>query len=273
MTERSNFHIFGDESHFSGAVVYALVIVKQKSQPMLEAEIQKVKKSFGLDPLTVIHCREIFNKHAKAKSALKGKSKNEVCELLSRVLATCTGTGASFWIGHVDGSKVPDGLIFQVDGASDNHSNVLKLTDVKMKIQCAYNAAMGPVLHILGNGFCKAWLDGDTTKIEHFGKCRQANSLKPFFPIGHNDKRFVPTIVTGEKPALIEVADILAYAAAHHLSKTYTNDKPSFSAMLNGQIGYSEAVFEGPEFENSEAMFPVRVPDIHISNLKAFAQS
>jgi hypothetical protein len=100
---------------------------------------------------------------------------------------------------------------------------------------------------------------------------KQANTFKTFFPINHNDKQFTPIPVKENKPPLIDIADILAYAAAHSLSATYTKDKQFHTAMLGHTIGYSEAIFINSEV-NSGATCSIRVPNTHIEALKKYVE-
>jgi hypothetical protein len=65
--------------------------------------------------------------------------------------------------------------------------------------------------------------------------------------------------VRGDKPPILDLADLLAYAAARGLSNTTTSDKSGFVSIVKAiDPGYSEVIFEPPA---GGAVFKVRAYD------------
>ncbi len=102
---------------------------------------------------------------------------------------------------------------------------------------------------------------GMAPRFRFFENSRQVDTLKSFFPVEHNDKKFFPTPCRQDKPLLLEIADVLAYSAAHGLSSTYTKDKPFFEIIVkNLNPEYSEVIFDIP---NRGPMMSCRAFDPH----------
>jgi hypothetical protein len=70
--------------------------------------------------------------------------------------------------------------------------------------------------HGLENEEFRLWIDPDHTKIEWGTGRRQASRM----PVTHEGRSITPEAFEGDKPMLLDVADALAYSAAHFLSST-----------------------------------------------------
>lgn len=258
ITSAKRFQIFGDESQFSGVVTYAFVIVPSKLQQDVEQEIAKVKSEFGLKATDEIHCRELFNVYAKEKTAFRHLSKEEIFLLLQKVTISIYLAGARAWIGYLNTSTAPDELIFE-DDAEKRTTTTWDIRDIKLRMLFAYRAAIAPLTDFIPHNDMAAWVDGDTSRVAHIDGSRQIDTLRSFFPINHNDTKFFPTAVLKDKPVVLEIADAIAYSAAHGLSDTYTKDKPKFVSIVKSLYpGYSEVIFDIP---NGGPMMSARVHD------------
>lgn len=238
------FQLYGDESQFQGMVTYAFIIVPTILQHDIENEIAKIKQEFGLKLSDEVHCRKLFHKDAKEKTALRHLSKEEVFTLLQRLTFTIYLAGARAWVGYLNSSKASDLLYFESADSTKGEVVTWNISDIKLQMLFAYRAAIAPLTHFIPPDKVAAWVDGDTSKVPYLENFKQVNSLKSFFPVEHNNKKFFPTPVKNGKPVLLEIADILAYSAAHGLSSTYTKDKHHFESIVrNLNPGYSEVVF------------------------------
>jgi hypothetical protein len=249
--------LFGDESHSHEVVTYAFVIVPAQRAAAVELALENAKKSYGLRADTRIHCREIFNAHARRKTEFKSFSSEDLFSFLRRLMAEAFNAGARGWVGYLDSRSVPDILLFEsTTGKGVDKWNVRNL---KTRMFFCYQAASGPLTHIFSPSQTKAFVDGDKTKISHFDKRRKVDSLRPFFPVEHNNAKFFPQILHGDKPPLLDLADLLAYAAARGLTKTVTSDKSAFVSIVEAlDPGYSEVIFEPPA---GGALFKIRAYD------------
>ncbi len=74
----------------------------------------------------------------------------------------------------------------------------------------------------------RLWIDPDPSKIKSGGKSRQATNI----PLALEGNIIRPQAIEGDKPLLLDVADILAYCSAHSLSVEARADKKSFQKDL-----------------------------------------
>lgn len=71
------------------------------------------------------------------------------------------------------------------------------------------------------------WIDHDRTKIEWFGRKRQASKM----PFRHENVILNPENYKENKPLLLDLADILAYSTAHSYSSEARSDKDFFRSI------------------------------------------
>lgn len=201
-------YLYGDESSFGNAITYGLVIVDDKRLDEVEVALGEVKEMFGGKPSNRIHCRELFNKHARNKTEWSHLNETEVIELLTVTGNYLRTAGATFNLGHVDRAKLPPHLEIPMAGAAP----VKILAEPKQLAAFAYTIALAG----LENHKFHLWIDPDHTKIEWGPGRRQASR----FPVTYEGLSITPEPSDGDKPMLLDVADVLAYSAAHFLSST-----------------------------------------------------
>jgi len=249
--------LYGDESHSHEVVTYAFVIVPAQKLESVELAFENVKKRHGLRAEVRVHCRGIFNLHARNKTEFKSFSSEDLFRFLKELMTESFLAGARGWVGYLDSRNVPDILLFK----SKARQGIDKwdVRDLKNRMFFCYQAASGPLTHIFPPSQVKAFVDGDKTKIPHFDKRRQVDSLRSFFPVEHNNAKFFPHVMHGNKPLILDLADVLAYAAARGLSNTFSSDKGAFVSIVEAiDPGYSEVIFEAPV---GGAVFKVRAYD------------
>ncbi|MBT1262531.1 hypothetical protein KHP07_19355 [Pseudomonas sp. VS40] len=250
--------LYGDESHFNEVVTYAFIIIPQKKHQLVESYVNKVKKRFGVDEGARIHCRELFNKHARSKTYFSELTNEMVLKFLDEIMIQSFIAGARGWVGYMDARKAPDSLLFDSENAAKPLT--LHLDNLKTKMHLCFHAAIGPLTHIFPPTRVKSYVDGDKTKILFLNQKRQVDNLRSFFPVEHKNEMFFSEPVHGLKPLFLDLADILAYAAARGLAEASTGNKDSFISMVKSlDPGYSEVVFDLSSAGG--AMFNIRAFD------------
>jgi hypothetical protein len=238
-------HLYGDESHSNEIVTYAFIIAPEKHLQSIEDAIANVKIRHKPPPKTGVHCRRIFNEHARNKTEFKEFSTEELFIFLDELMTESFLAGARGWVGYLDSKTIPSKLL--CNSSNDRNIETWDVTNLKNKMLFCYQAACAPLTHIIAPTKIEAFVDGDKTKIPYFDKKRQVDYLKSFFPVEHNNLAFTPRILHADKPLILDLADVLAYAAAHGLSKTISSYTKNYVSIVNAIApGYSEVIFEPP---------------------------
>lgn len=270
--EKKDVALYGDESHFNEIVTYAFIIIPQKNRQLIESSVSKIKKRYGVDEGAKIHCRELFNKYARSKTQFSEFTDEKVLKFLDEIMIHSFMAGARGLVGYLDTRKAPDALLF--DSAAPAKPLILDLGNLKTKMHLCFQAAIGPLTHIFPPARIESFIDGDRTKIPYLNQKRQVDNLRSFFPIEHNNERFLPEPVHGFKPLFLDLADVLAYAAARGLAEASTANRDSFISIVKSlDPGYSEVVFD--HSSAGGAMFSIRAfdPDDRVkSYIKQFIQ-
>lgn len=251
--------LFGDESHSNEIVTYSFLIVPTQNMPAVELAIKNTKKKYALDEDTRLHCREIFNESAKKKTAFADFAPERLFSFLQDLASAFFLAGGRGWVGYLDTKGIPERL--RVNWSHNWRTHDWDINDIKLKMLFCYQAACVPITHILPPPMVKAYVDGDKTKVIYIDeKKRQVDTLREFFPVNHDNRKISPEPIHGTKPAILDLADLLAYSSARGLTKAALKNKPHFISITKIiDPGYSEVKFDHPE--NNGAMFAVRSYD------------
>lgn len=213
------FHVYGDESTSKGLAIYAAVICPEDSVFNIDETLFKLKMQYGVDPSNRLHCRVLFHKDGRRKSAWKHLSELQVHQMALDLTCALGGKGLSTTIGIVDSSI----LGRTVPPVGDIEE--FKLSDVKQLIPFAFQGAVGPLLFdpVYRNRL-KLWVDPDSSLVRWWGKRRQATRLlstgelvSPGMTI--IDKIQAEPFEEKDRPKGLEIADLLAYSSARSLAK------------------------------------------------------
>lgn len=238
------FELYGDESSFQDMAVFATVVVPVARKIEIERALARVKTEFGAAPDTRIHCKQLLHSSARAKSKWAHLDQARTFELLERAAGAVENAGARGWVGCVNKTTAPDGLLFE-GGTVQNITN-------EHFPWIAYSAAMAPLSDLIPFARVKGFMDPDTKRLQWMGRNKQMRLSQGFFPINHNDVRFEPVLISGAKPAMIDIADVVAHCAAHALSNDRPENKIRYETVLQRfPQGISMAHFEaipGPIF-------------------------
>jgi len=234
--------LYGDESHFDTAVTYGLVLVQSELLPAVEQALIDVKLAFGGTADSRIHCRQLFHPDARAKTDWRSLRTAEVFEMFCMLGNGLRMAGASFRVGHVDmldvesyifGSKVPN----------------TTPTGPKQLATFAYVVALAGLEQTPGHANFRLWTDPDPTRVEWVGKRRQAGrhpfSMEFTGPL-------VPEPIVGPKPVLIDVADVVAFCAAHVYCDRKVPDIRKYGDAFNSfSMEYRKMIFHPQVFQDA----------------------
>jgi hypothetical protein len=271
--------VFGDESHSNEIVTFAFFIVPALKMDALDLALRQVKIRYGLPEDVRIHCREMFNEHARAKTAFAKFSTEHMLRFLNDLMQASFDAGARGVVGHLNAKNAPDKFLmgpWQTVGEVKPDEGPLEEFDassLKVRMMFCYYAATASLSHCVAQSKIKAYVDGDSTKIPYFdNKRRKVDGLRSFFGLDTSDARFEPEIVRDIKPPPLDLADVLAYASARALSKTASRNRIAFDSIVAAiQAGRCEVQFNDTDPNSSAMRFGVYDPgDLIKSYLNQF---
>jgi hypothetical protein len=234
--------VYGDESIFQNAVVYATVFVPLVLRERTERILSETKKAYDVAESAELHCRQIFHPHQRRKTPWAHLSYNQIFDFAGTLATSLGQTSILFKIGFLDKKKAPK----RIDGIGPIKTT--KLGD-KQLIIFAYFAAMGEFDKWPGFNKIRFWADPDRTKIEWFsGKSQAGRTYKMFSDLSGKINEIVPESIVGEKPRLLELADFVAYISSHALSSQHIRNKKTFIALyetLNPSKTTSTLILDG----------------------------
>lgn len=220
--------LFGDESPRNSVVTYGLVVSPCKKTSAVETALGEVKEKFGANQEARLHCREIFwgdRRKSTVWAHLEPKDVFALCWEVARAVSTA---GVSFRVGYVDRRSLPPDMLF-----AGRH--IKTPAGPKQLVSFAYGPALAGFERDPGVSGIRLWIDPDPTRTYWGGRHRQATNI----PLALEGNIIRPQAIEGDKPLLLDVADILAYCSAHSLSVEARTDKGSFQkifACFNAEI-------------------------------------
>jgi hypothetical protein len=239
------YHVFGDESLRGDSVFCGLVCVPVVRLENVEGILGDIKEAFGAARSTRIHCREIFHKDARRKSAWSHLSDRAALDLALAVTSRLAGLGIRTCIGQAQ--RPPVGQ--NIDGVGSIAG--MTITDSKQLIPFAYLAAAAPLMwDPKFSARCKLWIEPSGDFIQWFGG--QKRSLERLIQGNYLDEhtgeileRLVPeNVISRERPPLLDLADLLTYSSSRAISdaphgKNRLSDRVIFSIYksMNPNVG------------------------------------
>lgn len=212
------YHIFGDESIRGENIFYGLVCVPINRLQLVENILGDVKIAFGGDSSSRFHCRELFHKDARRKSAWRRLSDKNALKLALSVTSRLAGLGIRTSVGHV--KRPPIGEVIEGVGSIGG----MTVKDSKQFIPFAYHVAVLPfMLDPEFSGRCKLWIEPSGDFINWFGGQKKAlERLMKFNLLDENTgdvlRHFAPeNVASKERPNLIDLADLLAYSSCRSI--------------------------------------------------------
>jgi hypothetical protein len=238
--------LYGDESEFEDAVAYGIALVPVVLKAKIEMAISDAKLACGLPGDASIHCNELFRKESRETSVLAARLKTikDVWAITEAVVDGFYAAGGRLWVGGLSTTKMP--TVMPIEAPSGKVE--LVKTHLSHARLFAYWAASAPCIDMAPHTKIRSYLDPDRVSLRKnpfLGRLKQQiRDHQGFFPANHGNVRFEPERITGDTPSLVEMADIIAYAASHRYCARGHKDSPFFEALLNrGNVGVSTMHF------------------------------
>ncbi|SRR6266849_2045082 len=251
------FDVFGDESAGLELVSYGVLVVPDNRLDEANALLVKIEADFGGSEDQKLHCRELFNGHLRAKSPWAQLKQQTVFELYEALAVALRRSGLRRIVTIARKSHFPKTL------PQNGTWPEIILNDKQLTAFCG-NAVMIPLSKDPGLEKVRFWADPDHTSIEWLGARRKATSaLNMFIDVGPGNEppKVQVANILDEKPALLEVADFVAYAAQRGLSRKYGTFKQRYK-NLYALLAPEQLVFT----RGRDGGFGIEVPSASFAN-------
>ncbi|KAA3442116.1 hypothetical protein C7I87_32275 [Mesorhizobium sp. SARCC-RB16n] len=219
-------HAFGDESCGTTHVTYAVLSMPEGRQAQVEGQIAETKRSKGGTEADRLHCREIFHPGARQKTAWAALDNDDVFALYGAIADSIAAGPVRRIVAIANKADFPkDFLVGPLQSSGGlppipGMKNYL-MRDKEFAAQCAQGALL-PLSKNPGFRNVRFWADHDKTKIEWIVGAHQASRAASLFvSVGKDGEADRVNLMTGEgdKPPLLEVADLIAYVAQRAASR------------------------------------------------------
>ena len=265
---------FGDGSSNVAGSFYGLVLIPESSIADLELKIQAVKTSYGGQNDHTVHCRELFNEHARAKSCWSHLSYEDVISLCGSIMEAVAGFDPKYLIAHIPKSHYPKRFRLKGKGG---HPDLVHDVDEKWLQLWAFFRLGGlldpcerivpddpkiiprpknrPYWNMLirrsdpGMRVKIIYLDREETKIRWLSKSLQWISVAKELVVENQDgESYLPIEhASSNKPLLLDIADILTYSLAREFSGVNQIDYSRYCGEVLVEIlpKYGEEIIVG----------------------------
>ncbi|MBI4631479.1 MAG: hypothetical protein HY740_07170 [Chloroflexi bacterium] len=210
------FHLFGDESSKQNIVLYGILVLNENDVHQAAKDFAHIISLAGMPVGTRFHSKNIFNEIARANTPWQNLSAATVWGIAKDLIVSLKSHRTMFCIGVVDRSSYPTTL-------PSGKGRLIQITPEHLYVM-AHQAA----LHTIDNcGLVnpqvklKLWIDPQKSVMDFWGVGRaKIERLLRY-------KDIKPETISGEKPLLLDAADLFTYVAGHALSKTESPNKHS----------------------------------------------
>jgi hypothetical protein len=217
-------HAFGDEGAFGKVIAYGLVVIPAPRLPVAEQFLPALKRRYRVDPQEEFHCLDVFHWDKKQESGWKHLSEAQVLEFAEELLLGMASFSAGFIVGGVHRSEYPTEL-----SAEGNFPAGEMGTKQLAGMTCM--AALLRLSEVYDDHQIRFRPDPDSSKMSFFGRTMRADRN---YQLTRSDtkQQIVPeTLDHTDKPALLQVADLLAFTATHALSDEKVRNKEGFKHL------------------------------------------
>jgi len=232
---KANFLAYGDDSKFKNILIFAFAIIHKNNLSNAIDSINRIKRSFKFPSDKPIHCRILFNEHARKKAGLDHITVSDARKMLNEIIIEMNSYRVlnryaifDYNCGHpLFKENQNSEIIFKND--KDN-SSIKKTVQAEPKgilsmlMQLCF--AVGPDgKHGPQASNCQIYVSEDKTKIKFIGEKRtRADSLYFGSSVGtSNDpaNKIEPMIDESSNRAMFQIADIYAYCTSHARCNEY----------------------------------------------------
>jgi hypothetical protein len=131
---------FGDASSGRSGTYYGFLLVPAQCVQKAENSLIEIKRRFGGDERSRLHCREMFGGNALLKSEWRHLSQTQVVELCRSVLSEFEEFGVKYALGVMPVTRYPERLRFR---GKEGHEDIVHHIDDKWReLWTYYRAAM-----------------------------------------------------------------------------------------------------------------------------------
>ena len=245
----ANYNAYGDESYFGDIATYAIIGIEREKVATVENVIFSKINKFGLDSSDTIHCKNLFNIAAKKKTNFHKLSENDIGQLLISI----TNNISPHIIPSVG---LYDNRLFKNLGiAFEDTKDLFFPSKGKDRIKIwqgfAFQAAAPLIERRFGIKNTKFWVDHDKTKINYLNNTKKKQERTYRSWCGQSGEWLKPEPQSSAKPCLLQIADLLAYSAAHAFHHKYHRRKSLFRKIVTGfnpDLGKLYPENQGPGF-------------------------
>ncbi len=253
---------FGDGSVTPSGTFYGLILLPEGSINHVLSEIDVIKQQFG--SLAPLHCRELYNNRARAKSPWAHISEGQAIDMCGNILQSLQKYEPKYLLGHIPSECYPKR--FRLKGKNGHPDIVHDIDEKWLMLWCYFRAAalldptdfIEPPDPIIiprprnlpfwqvvisrsdpGLRVRKVFLDREDTKIRWFSKSFQWITVAKELVIERPDigKSFLPVeSVKNIKHNLLDVADIFVYSTGRSLSQGRSLEYLNFSAEVHLEL-------------------------------------
>lgn len=201
------FDAYGDESIHDNFVIYALVIIPVQIADIANNVLVDVKKEYGVEESAKIHCSDIFHPVGRSRTCWANLTTKQILRSWKEIGSRLSLLGAESRISYIDRRRFSDRLKF---------GSALYGTPMHEKIlaRIAFGCCCAGLEKIPGINQIRFWLDPEKTNLQWGEKTLKSMDI----PINLEGEKMLSQAITSPKPAMLDVADILAYTAMRTLN-------------------------------------------------------
>lgn len=236
---------YGDGSSSEAGSFYGLVLIPEFRVAEIESKLQQVKLSHNGRSNFLVHSRELFSEHARAKSRWAHLSYEGAVSLCGDMLETVSGFAPKYLMGYVPKSYYPKQ--FRLKGKNGYSDLVHEINDKWLQLWAFFRVGglLDPCERIIpddpkitprpknlpywnmvirriepGMKVRKIYLDRENTKIPWFSKSFQWISVAKELVVETMDGPSYLPIEHAllKKPVMLDIADIFTYSIAREFS-------------------------------------------------------
>lgn len=265
---------FGDGSSNDAGSFYGLVLIPELNIGQIEKELGNIKDNFGGESGCPIHCRELFNVHARKKSMWSHLSNENVVALCGETLGMIQLYQPKYLLAYVPKAHYPKRFrlkgknghadlvhdidekwltmwaFFRIGGYLDPLTPILP-DDPKIKPRSLNRPHWNIVIKRTEPGFRvrEVYLDREKTKVRWFSKSLQWISVARELVIeNQNGQTYLPIVHPSvKKHLLLDIADIFTYSLAREFANNRSIDYDRFCGEVHVEkmVDFGQEIIAG----------------------------
>ena len=171
---------YADESSHGNVVVCALAVFSSLVIAEAEDKLAKAKRSVGMSPEALLHCKILFNGDRRRKSEWSNVEPRDIYSMLRRLCIEIKQLAEQPVISFTCRDDIPAELIHPLN-ESEPVSYKASPFNEKGAISFLYSSIFARASNKYGLGRVRVWIDPDKTKIPWGLQNRRADATRSFF--------------------------------------------------------------------------------------------